>query len=221
MKLIMSLFSFYSIVRMPNPLTMNFTKNWPFSLLTVKLWYSLISPLQMHIHFCISRLNRSAKYFLEKDLQGKFQAGKIDDFCSILTSTSSKLEGNAGFLDTSLARYTQASSAKLTPLFVVILWHCTQLASRGQSRSNVKCAGQISEYIYKRCSVVKPTHLEMVAIYLNVYYYFIVPKNMVFYMVFDVLSVVTQWHQTSGRHSLTLTSARQKKRGSTQCLCGP
>lgn len=68
----------------------------------------------MHIIFCISRLNRSAKYFLEKDLQGKFQAEKIDDFCSILSSTSSKLESNAGFLDTGLARYKEFSSAKLT-----------------------------------------------------------------------------------------------------------
>ncbi|XP_030633677.1 tektin-1 [Chanos chanos] len=39
------------------------------------------------------RLNRSAKYHLEKDLRDKFQAEKIDDFCSILTSTSSSIEG--------------------------------------------------------------------------------------------------------------------------------
>ncbi|XP_066533685.1 tektin-1 [Hoplias malabaricus] len=34
------------------------------------------------------RLNRSAKYYLEKDLRAKFQAERIDDFCSMLTSTS-------------------------------------------------------------------------------------------------------------------------------------
>ncbi|XP_063061879.1 tektin-1 isoform X2 [Engraulis encrasicolus] len=33
------------------------------------------------------RLNRSAKYYLEKDLQDKFKAENIDDFCSVLTST--------------------------------------------------------------------------------------------------------------------------------------
>lgn len=101
-------FHFHYIVRMFIPLTVtsHFTRNWAFSLTNVRLWYSLISLLQMHTIFSISRLNRSAKYFLEKDLQGKFQAEKIDDFCSILTST--KLENNTGVLDSSLARYKLA-----------------------------------------------------------------------------------------------------------------
>ncbi|XP_061074095.1 tektin-1 [Conger conger] len=34
------------------------------------------------------RLNRSAKYWLEKDLQQKFQAEQIDDRCSVLTNAS-------------------------------------------------------------------------------------------------------------------------------------
>uniref|UniRef100_A0AAR2KLV6 Tektin n=1 Tax=Pygocentrus nattereri TaxID=42514 RepID=A0AAR2KLV6_PYGNA len=38
------------------------------------------------------RLNRSAKYYLEKDLRDKFQAERIDDFCSMLTSTSANVE---------------------------------------------------------------------------------------------------------------------------------
>ncbi|XDV32049.1 hypothetical protein PO909_002948 [Leuciscus waleckii] len=42
------------------------------------------------------RLIRSVKYYLEKDLQDKFQAERIDDFCSLLTNTSPDLkEGNS------------------------------------------------------------------------------------------------------------------------------
>ncbi|KAG5837231.1 tektin-1 [Anguilla anguilla] len=37
------------------------------------------------------RLNRSAKFWLEKDLQQKFQAEQIDDRCSVLTDTSPSL----------------------------------------------------------------------------------------------------------------------------------
>ncbi|NP_001007398.2 tektin-1 [Danio rerio] len=44
------------------------------------------------------RLIRSVKYYLEKDLQDKFQAEHIDDFCSLLTNTSPDLnEGNSSF----------------------------------------------------------------------------------------------------------------------------
>lgn len=43
-----------------------------------------------------SRLNRSAKYYLEKDLQDKFQAERIDDFCSVLSSTTASAEEQAG-----------------------------------------------------------------------------------------------------------------------------
>ncbi|XP_031429251.1 tektin-1 [Clupea harengus] len=49
------------------------------------------------------RLNRSAKYYLEKDMQDKFQAEKIDDFCTILTSTYPKIECGAAGFETSLA----------------------------------------------------------------------------------------------------------------------
>ncbi|XP_010892088.2 tektin-1 [Esox lucius] len=38
------------------------------------------------------RLNRSAKYYLEKDLRDKFQAERIDDFCSVLTNTSPSID---------------------------------------------------------------------------------------------------------------------------------
>ncbi|XP_067102937.1 tektin-1 [Osmerus mordax] len=41
------------------------------------------------------RLNRSAKYHLEKDLINKFQAERIDNFCSILTNNSSSLDDTA------------------------------------------------------------------------------------------------------------------------------
>lgn len=44
------------------------------------------------------RLIRSVKYYLEKDLQDKFQAEHIDDFCSLLTNTSPDLnKGNSSF----------------------------------------------------------------------------------------------------------------------------
>ncbi|KAL2096098.1 hypothetical protein ACEWY4_008246 [Coilia grayii] len=49
------------------------------------------------------RLNRSAKFYLEKDLQDKFKAEKIDDFCAILTSTYPNTEGAAGGSADSLA----------------------------------------------------------------------------------------------------------------------
>ncbi|XP_062872833.1 tektin-1 [Trichomycterus rosablanca] len=52
------------------------------------------------------RLNRSAKYYLEKDLRDKFQAERIDDFCSMLSSTSASLEEqirSAQFTETGLA----------------------------------------------------------------------------------------------------------------------
>ncbi|XP_062408048.1 tektin-1 [Sardina pilchardus] len=52
------------------------------------------------------RLNRSAKYYLEKDLQGKFQAEKIDDLCSILTNTNPKIDSSAGVLETGPASNT-------------------------------------------------------------------------------------------------------------------
>ncbi|MCI4386124.1 hypothetical protein PGIGA_G00058720 [Pangasianodon gigas] len=42
------------------------------------------------------RLNRSAKYYLEKDLRDKFQAERIDDFCSLLSSTAASVEEQAG-----------------------------------------------------------------------------------------------------------------------------
>ncbi|CAB1347669.1 unnamed protein product [Coregonus sp. 'balchen'] len=38
------------------------------------------------------RLNRSAKYYLEKDLRDKFQAEQIDGFCSMLTNTSPNID---------------------------------------------------------------------------------------------------------------------------------
>ncbi|KAI1890178.1 hypothetical protein AGOR_G00171010 [Albula goreensis] len=40
------------------------------------------------------RMNRSAMYSLKKDLQDKVQAEKIDDFCSVLTTTSPRLFQN-------------------------------------------------------------------------------------------------------------------------------
>ncbi|XP_076832614.1 tektin-1 isoform X2 [Brachyhypopomus gauderio] len=42
------------------------------------------------------RLNRSAKYYLEKDLQDKYRAEHIDDFCSVLTSTSVRVDEQIG-----------------------------------------------------------------------------------------------------------------------------
>ncbi|XP_060744510.1 tektin-1 [Tachysurus vachellii] len=42
------------------------------------------------------RLNRAAKYYLEKDLRDKFQAERIDDFCSLLSSTTASGEEQAG-----------------------------------------------------------------------------------------------------------------------------
>uniref|UniRef100_A0A671M6U0 Tektin n=1 Tax=Sinocyclocheilus anshuiensis TaxID=1608454 RepID=A0A671M6U0_9TELE len=39
------------------------------------------------------RLIHSVKYYLEKDLQDKFQAERIDDFCSLLTNASPGLNG--------------------------------------------------------------------------------------------------------------------------------
>ncbi|XP_051521398.1 tektin-1 [Myxocyprinus asiaticus] len=39
------------------------------------------------------RLIRSVKYYLEKDLQDKFQAERIDDFCFLLTNTSPDTNG--------------------------------------------------------------------------------------------------------------------------------
>ncbi|XP_024298038.1 tektin-1 [Oncorhynchus tshawytscha] len=55
------------------------------------------------------RLNRSAKYYLEKDLGDKFQAEQIDGFCSILTSTSPNIDNATS--QTSLA----APGATVTP----------------------------------------------------------------------------------------------------------
>uniref|UniRef100_A0A3B4DSZ1 Tektin n=1 Tax=Pygocentrus nattereri TaxID=42514 RepID=A0A3B4DSZ1_PYGNA len=55
------------------------------------------------------RLNRSAKYYLEKDLRDKFQAERIDDFCSMLTSTSANVEEQIG-----AAQFT-AGGAAVTP----------------------------------------------------------------------------------------------------------
>ncbi|XP_016423789.1 tektin-1 [Sinocyclocheilus rhinocerous] len=44
------------------------------------------------------RLIRSVKYYLEKDLQDKFQAEHIDDFCALLTNASPGLnKGNSDF----------------------------------------------------------------------------------------------------------------------------
>ncbi|XP_016131309.1 tektin-1-like [Sinocyclocheilus grahami] len=44
------------------------------------------------------RLIRSVKYYLEKDLQDKFQAEHIDDFCALLTNASPDLnKGNSDF----------------------------------------------------------------------------------------------------------------------------
>uniref|UniRef100_A0A8C1E680 Tektin n=1 Tax=Cyprinus carpio carpio TaxID=630221 RepID=A0A8C1E680_CYPCA len=44
------------------------------------------------------RLIRSVKYYLEKDLQDKFQAERIDDFCALLTNASTNLNrGNSDF----------------------------------------------------------------------------------------------------------------------------
>lgn len=42
-----------------------------------------------------SRLNRSAKYYLEKDLRDKFQAERIEEFCSLLSSTTASVEEKA------------------------------------------------------------------------------------------------------------------------------
>ncbi len=39
------------------------------------------------------RLIRSVKYYVEKDLQDKFQAEHIDDFCALLTNASPGLNG--------------------------------------------------------------------------------------------------------------------------------
>ncbi|KAI4902340.1 hypothetical protein NFI96_014072 [Prochilodus magdalenae] len=55
------------------------------------------------------RLNRSAKYYLEKDLRDKFQAERIDDFCSMLTSTPASVEEQTG-----VAQFT-AGGATVTP----------------------------------------------------------------------------------------------------------
>lgn len=44
----------------------------------------------------VCRLNRSAKYYLEKDLRDKVQAEHIDDFCSLLSSTTVSAEEQAG-----------------------------------------------------------------------------------------------------------------------------
>nr|XP_015222843.1 PREDICTED: tektin-1 [Lepisosteus oculatus] len=42
------------------------------------------------------RLNRSAKYYLEKDLRDKFQAEIIDDHCAVLTSNSPEIHYSPG-----------------------------------------------------------------------------------------------------------------------------
>ncbi|XP_060754178.1 tektin-1 [Neoarius graeffei] len=42
------------------------------------------------------RLNHSAKYNLEKDLHDKFQAERIDDYCSLLSNTKPSVEGQTG-----------------------------------------------------------------------------------------------------------------------------
>ncbi|KAF7700392.1 tektin-1 [Silurus meridionalis] len=42
------------------------------------------------------RLSRSAKYYLEKDLRDKFQAERIDDFCSLLSSTTESADYPSG-----------------------------------------------------------------------------------------------------------------------------
>ncbi|GAA6086429.1 tektin-1 [Tachysurus ichikawai] len=42
------------------------------------------------------RLNRAAKYYLEKDLRDKFQAERIDDFCSLLSITTASTKEQAG-----------------------------------------------------------------------------------------------------------------------------
>ncbi|KAL1260996.1 hypothetical protein QQF64_008823 [Cirrhinus molitorella] len=50
------------------------------------------------------RLIRSVKYYLEKDLQDKFQAERIDDFCSLLTNSSPGLNGgNSNFTSYGIA----------------------------------------------------------------------------------------------------------------------
>ncbi|TSK49663.1 Inositol polyphosphate 5-phosphatase K [Bagarius yarrelli] len=55
------------------------------------------------------RLNRSAKYFLEKDLRDKFQAQNIDDFCFLLSSTTATAEMQAG------ARQSPNEGVAVTP----------------------------------------------------------------------------------------------------------
>uniref|UniRef100_A0A8C2EB00 Tektin-1 n=1 Tax=Cyprinus carpio TaxID=7962 RepID=A0A8C2EB00_CYPCA len=51
------------------------------------------------------RLIRSVKYYLEKDLQDKFQAEHIDDFCSLLTNASPGLNGgNSNFTSLGISR---------------------------------------------------------------------------------------------------------------------
>lgn len=47
----------------------------------------------LHIFRVFFRLIRSVKYYLEKDLQDKFQAERIDDFCALLTNASPGLNG--------------------------------------------------------------------------------------------------------------------------------
>ncbi|XP_067222267.1 tektin-1 isoform X2 [Chanodichthys erythropterus] len=50
------------------------------------------------------RLIRSVKYYLEKDLQDKFHAERIDDFCSLLTNTPPDLNGgNSNFTSVGIA----------------------------------------------------------------------------------------------------------------------
>ncbi|KAM9468895.1 tektin-1 [Clarias gariepinus] len=56
------------------------------------------------------RLNRSAKYHLEKDLRDKFQAERIDDFCSLLSSSALSIEGQDG------ARQRGIGGLAVTPL---------------------------------------------------------------------------------------------------------
>uniref|UniRef100_A0A8C0YS36 Tektin n=1 Tax=Cyprinus carpio carpio TaxID=630221 RepID=A0A8C0YS36_CYPCA len=63
------------------------------------------------------RLIRSVKYYLEKDLQDKFQAERIDDFCALLTNASTNLNrGNSDFSSAGKAEKEKNNSLSLRAL---------------------------------------------------------------------------------------------------------
>ncbi|XP_069040451.1 tektin-1 [Lepisosteus oculatus] len=65
------------------------------------------------------RLNRSAKYYLEKDLRDKFQAEIIDDQCAVLTSNSPEIHYSPGASSTAQGAVTPGEWEDFSNLNIV------------------------------------------------------------------------------------------------------